>query len=58
MVVRIMELRERCRQRDEELALLDSVVRAAGYVQWLVDDDAHMGEDNNNVWDWDGNNNE
>ena len=31
-------------------------MRAEGLVQWLSDDVDAMGEDNNNIWDWDGNN--
>jgi len=49
-------LRERCCRRDEDLELSDSIVRALGYVQWLMDDDVPMGEDNNDIWDWDENN--
>jgi len=39
------------------LEFKDSVLHVAGFVKWLVeDDDALMGEDRNNVLDWDGNN--
>jgi len=40
------------------LEFKDSILREAGFVEWLVeDDDALMGKDRNNVLDWDGNNN-
>jgi len=38
------------------LEFKDSVLRAAGYVEWLVDDDDPMGEDRNDILDWDNNN--
>ena len=39
------------------LEFKDSILRAAGYVEWLVEDDEDlMGEDRNDVLDWDGNN--
>ena len=51
LVSRLTEMNHRLR---EELKLRDGVMRAEGLVQWLSDDG--MGEDNNDVWDWDGNN--
>jgi len=39
------------------LEFKDSVLRVAGFVKWLVEDgDALMGEDRNDVLDWDSNN--
>jgi len=38
------------------LEFKDSILWEAGYVEWLVDDDDLMGEDRNDVLDWDGNN--
>jgi len=41
------------------LEFRDSVLRAAGFVEWLVEDndlDSLMGEDRNDVLDWDSNN--
>ena len=47
-----------CWKRDDMLEFKDSVIRAAGLVEWLLEDDGPMGKDNNDVWDWDGNNDE
>jgi len=38
------------------LEFKDSILREVGYVEWLVDDDNLMGEDRNDVLDWDNNN--
>jgi len=38
------------------LEFKDSILHAAGYVEWLVEDDEDlMGEDRNDVLDWDNN---
>jgi len=50
---------ERCHQQDQILEFKDSVLHAAGFVEWLVEDydlDSLMDEDRNDVLDWDGNN--
>ena len=36
----------------------DGALRAREMVEWLSDKGDAMGEDNNNVWDFDGNNDE
>jgi len=38
------------------LEFKDSILREAGYVELLVDDDDLMGEDRNDMLDWDNNN--
>ena len=53
---RIKGLIDLCHQRDRMLEFKDSILREVGYVEWLVDDDNLMGEDRNDVLDWDNNN--
>jgi len=36
----------------------DGALRAREMVKWLSDEGDTMGEDNNDVWDFDGNNDE
>jgi len=43
-------------QGDAKLNFKDAVVCAAGFVKWLVED-GPLGEDRNDVLDFDGNNN-
>jgi len=43
------------RRQQEELESQDRVLRAGRFVKWLVED-GPMGDDNNEVWDWEGNN--
>ena len=38
--------------------LEDGVQRSSSWVDRLVDEDGEMGIDNNDVWDFDGNNDE
>ena len=38
--------------------LEDGVQRSSSWVDHLVDEDGEMGIDNNDVWDFDGNNDE
>ena len=33
------------------------ILQAVWMVEWLTMEDGAMGDDSNNVWDWDGNNN-
>jgi len=57
LAVLMQRLSEENRCQQEELESKDGVFHASGIVKWLVDKDGPMGEDNNDVLDWDGNNN-
>ena len=48
-------MEENCHQQ-EELENRDRVPRASGLVEWLVEEDGSMGDNNNDIWDWDSNN--
>jgi len=37
--------------------LKDQILQAGWMVGWLSMEDGPMGEDNNDMWDWDGNDN-
>jgi len=34
----------------------DQILQANRFIEWLEMEDGLMGVDNNNIWDWDGNN--
>jgi len=42
------------RRQQEELESQDRVLYAGRFVEWLVED-GPMGDNNNEVWDWEGN---
>ena len=46
---------ERCR-REAGMAMMREVLRANRLHEWEEMEEGLMGEDNNDVWDWDGNN--
>jgi len=46
---------ENCCQQ-EELDSRDGILHASRLVEWLEDKDGPMGNNNNDVWDWDNNN--
>ena len=39
-----------------EVVMKDCILEAHRLVEWLSMEDGPMGINNNNIWDWDGNN--
>ena len=56
--VLVFQLAHVIRSQREELLARDGALRARGMVEWLSDEGGAMGEDNNDVLDFDGNNDE
>ena len=51
LVVLARRLLEENRRLQDELEGREGALRSSGLVEWLVE-----GDDNNDVWDWEGNN--
>ena len=54
VLVDTLQEEHRCRQ--EGIAMMKEILQANRLVEWMEMEDGLMGEDNNDVWDWDGNN--
>ena len=48
-------LQEEHQHRQEGIAMMKEILQANCLVKWIEMEDGPMGEDNN-MWDWDGNN--
>ena len=49
-------LRAERRRREAGMEMMREVLRANRLHEWAEMEEGPMGEDNNDMWDWDGNN--
>jgi len=55
LVVLTRRLLEENHRLQDELESREGALHSSGLIEWLVED-GPMGGDNNEVWDWEGNN--
>ena len=49
-------LQEEHQRHQKGITMMKEILQANHLVKWMEMEDGPMGEDNNDVWDWDGNN--